>query len=448
MPSRLAWLPALLLATLTTCSQPPPAEPQQRPNFVFLLADDLGWADLPGYGNDFHEAPHIDRLIADGMRFDQAYAAAPNCSPSRASILTGRWPARLGLTQYLPGNPALDKPLIQPELPPGLPHDEVTLAEELSAAGYATASIGKWHLGGGRYLPEGHGFDLNFAGGPNGRQRRMFAPYGIPPVQAQPGEYLTDRLVRRATNFIEQHQADPFLVFLSFYSVHEPIAGKPEWIEYFQNKPPGANHSDPVYAAMIRGLDDAVGAIRAKLSELGLDERTVIVFFSDNGGYEKFTTNKPLRSGKGWLYEGGIRDPLVVVWPAQTRPGSHSNTPVSSVDFLPTLLSIAGLEPSAQLDGTDLSPILKGTGTLEREELFWHFPHYSNSGSAPAGAIRSGSLKLLEFFEDGRKELYDLDQDPSESNDLAASRPEDVERLSRALTEWRERVNAQMPRAR
>jgi arylsulfatase A-like enzyme len=416
-------------------------------NIVFFLADDIGWADIGSYGNTYHETPHLDQLAADGVRFEQAYAAAPNCSSSRAGLLTGRWPARFGLTQYLPGFPARGRPLAPPPLPEGLPLEEVTLAEVLRAQGYATASIGKWHMGGEGFLPEQHGFDLNFGGGEYGRHRKLFAPYELPPIPANEGEYLTDRLTRRAMKFITTSRERPFFLFLSYYAVHEPIGGKPEYIEAFEAKAPGEHHGDPVYAAMLRSVDDSVGRLRAKLESLGLAERTALVFFSDNGGAEPHTSNHPLRAGKGWLYEGGIRDPLILHVPGRTPGGIVTSVPVVGIDLFPTLLALAQVEPPAN-DGVDLAPLFAGEGRLEPRDLYWHFPHYSGSGSTPSGAIRRGDLKLIEFFEDARTELYDLAADPGESDDLASERSDEASALRAALDEWRTAVGAAMPRVR
>jgi arylsulfatase A len=423
-----------------------------RQNIVLLLVDDLGWSDLASYGNSFHETPHIDQLAHEGVRFRQAYADAPNCSPSRASILTGRWPARFGLTQYLTGKQPTDKALRPPALPQGLPHAQLTIAEILREAGYATASIGKWHLGGEGYLPTDHGFDINFGGNASGRHQKLFAPYGLPAVPAPAGEYLTDRLTRRALRFIETNADAPFFLYLSYYAVHEPIGGKPEDIEHFEgraraaaaNPANPANPAGAAYAAMLRAVDDSVGQIRAQLASLSLDDHTSILFFSDNGGSEKHTSNRPLRAGKGWLYEGGIRDPLIAFVPGVTRAGQVCETPVTGVDLLPTVLELAQV-PAAALDGRSLLPLFSADELPPDRDLFWHYPHYSNSGSTPCGAMRRGDLKLIEFFEDGRTELYDLANDPGEAHDLAATRADEAQELRAALQAWRTSIDARLP---
>ena len=421
----------------------------QPPNVIFILIDDMGYADVGAYGNTYHLTPHIDRLAADGMRFTDAYAAAPNCSPTRASILTGKWPARTGVTQYLPGNYLPHAKLIQADLPVGLPLEEIILPEPLGQAGYATASIGKWHLGGGLYLPDKRGFGLNFAGGHWGHHTSMFAPHPTLPVPgAKPGDYLSDRLTREALRFIEANRDRPFFLYLPHYAVHTPIQGKEEVIEKYKSRadPTGRNNAE--YAAMVEGVDDSVGAIVGKLSELGIDGRTVVFFFSDNGGVERLANNGGFRRGKGWLYEAGIREPLIVKWPGMVRAGSVCKTPVTSVDFYPTILEMTGARDfeGHRSDGVSLMPLLKETGGIDRDTLYWHYPHYSNAGSPPAGAIREGNLKLIEFFEDGRLELYDLGKDPGEQHDLAETSRDLTQPLHSKLAAWRESLNARMPR--
>ncbi|MGH9339668.1 MAG: sulfatase [Acidobacteriota bacterium] len=393
-------------------------------NVIFILVDDMGYGNIGAYGNSYHETPNIDRLAAMGMRFTNAYAAAPNCSPTRASLLTGKWPARLHLTQYLPGNSERLRytKLIQPDLPEGLPLEEMTIAEILGALGYATASIGKWHLGGGRFLPEHHGFDLNFGGGPQGHHSSMFAPYEVPDISdAAPGEYLTDRLTREAERFMEANRERPFFLYLPLYAVHSPIQGKEDLIEKYEAESNPGPNSDPVYAAMVEGVDQSVGRILIKLRELEIDDRTVLFFFSDNGGVRRLgASNGPLRQGKSWLYEGGIREPLIIYWPGVTPTGGVSHTPVSSVDFYSTILEIVGVSGTVfgRSDGLSLVPPLRGGGSLERRTLYWHYPHYSNAGSPPCGAIREGDYKLIEFFEDGNVELYNLAEDMGETRNL------------------------------
>ena len=427
------------------CSAPESGAGSAPPNIVFLLVDDMGYADTGVYGNAYHLTPHIDALAAAGMRFTHAYAAAPNCSPTRGSIVTGRWPARNGVTQYLPGNVLPHAKLLQAELPLGLPLSETVIAEPLAKAGYATASIGKWHLGGGRYAPENRGFDLNYAGGHWNAHRSMFAPHPFVAVpDAREGDYLTDNLTDAAERFIETNKDRPFFLYLPYYAVHGPIQAKQERLERYAGRVDPSARNNATYAAMTEGVDESVGRLIGKLEELGLTERTVIVFFSDNGGVPRVAFNGGLRSGKGYLWEGGIREPLIVKWPGVTQPGAVEATPVSSIDFYPTILEMAGAPDAAghTVDGTSLVPLLKQTGEWDRDTLYWHYPHYSNSGSTPAGAVRRGDWKLLEFFDDNRVELYNLAEDPAESNDLAAAQPELTGRLRADLAAWRESVGA------
>ena len=441
-----------------------------NPNFVFILADDLGGRDLGCYGSTFYETPNLDRLAASGMRFTQAYAACSVCSPTRASILTGKYPARLGLTDWLPGRADRpDQKLKRPEILRHLPLEEVTVAEALKEAGYRTGFIGKWHLGGKGFFPEQQGFDLNIGGCQLGHPPSYFSPYSIPTLPNGPvGEYLTDRLTDEALKFIESTRDKPFLLYLAHYAVHNPQQAKPQLIEKFTKKlvkpapatspewaPEGNTRSrqiqnQPVYAAMVQSLDESVGRILAKIDQLGLASNTVIIFTSDNGGLSTAegspTSNAPLRAGKGWPYEGGVREPLLIRWPGVTSTNSHCDTPTMSTDFYPTLLEIAGLpqRPSQHLDGRSLVPLLKGQ-TLGERPLFWHYPHYSNQGGGPCGAIRVGDLKLIEWYEDMRVELFNLKTDLEEKTDLSKAEPEQCRTLQKQLRDWRASVKAAMP---
>ncbi len=416
-------------------------------NVIFLVVDDMGYADTAIYGNEYHETPHIDNLAAAGMRFTDAYAAAPNCSPTRASILTGRWPARVGVTQYLSGNFLPHAKVFQAQLPDGLPLRETVLAEPLRAAGYATASIGKWHLGADEYLPEKRGFDVNFAGGHWGHHRKMIAPHPVLPIpNAKPGDYLTDRLAAESERFIEANRNQPFFLYLPLYAVHSPIEGRPDLVAKYEKRRDPSGRNNAHYAAMVEGVDQCVGRLVAKLEELGLTERTVFFFFSDNGGVERLAFNGGFRRGKGWVYEAGIREPLIVKWPGVVEAGAVCETLVSSVDFYPTILEMTGVADADGhfSDGLSLVPLLKGTGVPDRDTLYWHYPHYSNAGSPPAGAIRQGVWKLIEFFEDGRLELYNLADDPGERTDLTGAFPGRAAELHSKLKAWREDVGAQM----
>jgi arylsulfatase A-like enzyme len=422
-----------------------------------------------------YETPHIDRLAATGVRFTQAYAAAPVCSPTRASILTGQYPARIPLTDYIPGQRA--EKLVPAEYLHQLPLEQVTLAEALREAGYATFFAGKWHLGGEGYLPEDQGFDINKggtrAGGPWGGGK-YFSPYGNPKLEdGPPGEHLPDRLARETVQFIDAHRVQPFFAFLSFYSVHTPLMAPEEIVtKYEAKRDTRPQRTDaqrfgregrrdvrriqdlPVYAAMVESMDRAVGQVLDALETRGLSDRTIVIFTSDNGGLstsEGFpTSNVPLRAGKGWLYEGGIRVPLIVRVgdPALRRAGRTCTVPALTTDLYPTLLELCGLpsRPAQHLDGVSLAPLLRGAGSLRERSLFWHYPHYGNQGGTPGGAVRAGDFKLIEFFEDDRVEMYNLSSDPEERRDLAGQAPNKTAELRGLLRSWRRQVGAHMPK--
>jgi len=420
--------------------------PPARPNFVFFLIDDLGWRDVGCYGTKFYETPNIDRLAREGMRFTDAYAACPVCSPTRASILTGKYPARLNLTDWIPGQREKNPKLLVPKFNQELPLEEVTIAEALKAAGYACASIGKWHLGGEPYYPDKQGFDLNVGGTAKGQPPNYFSPYGIPTLADGPkGEYLTDRLADEAEKFIEQNRDRPFFLYLPHFAVHTPIQGKKDIVTKYAAKTPDGDQKNATYAAMIESVDQSVGRVMKKLDALGLADRTVVFFMSDNGGLAGVTSNAPLRAGKGTLYEGGVREPMIVKWSGVIKPGTTASTPVTSTDFYPTILEMAGLPPKPEqhVDGLSLMPLLKERGPLRRDTLYWHYPHYHRT--TPAGALRHGDWKLIEYFEDGRLELYNLRDDLSEQKDLATAMPEKARELQTMLADWRRTVNAQMP---
>jgi arylsulfatase A-like enzyme len=429
----------LLLCFLCVAEHAPAAA--LPPNIVLILADDLGWSDLGCQGSEFYRTPNIDRLAREGMRFTQAYAAGPVCSPTRASILTGQHPARLHLTDWLPGrDDRKDQKMKRPALETNLPASALTLAEALKSAGYVTASIGKWHLGGKGSLPQDHGFDINIAGDHRGSPASYFAPFGkgdkvMPGLeQAPPGEYLTDRLTTEAEKFIESSRGKPFFLYLAHYAPHIPLAAKSNVVAKFRAAiKPGATHTNALYAAMLESIDESVGSIVRKLQDLELTTNTVILFTSDNGGLSvregpntPATSNLPLRAGKGHLYEGGIRVPLIVRWPGMVPAGTTEPTPVTSCDLYPTLLNLAGVKSpeDSAIDGVSLASLLKRSGSFARDPLFWHYPHYSNQGGKPGGAIRDGDLKLIEFYESGYLELYNLADDPGETNNLAGSQPQ------------------------
>lgn len=443
------WQVALCVLT-GVLGSPLAAAPRLPPNIVLILADDLGWTDLWTYGSDLYETPHLDRLARDGMKFTQAYSACTVCSPTRAAILTGKYPARLHITDWIPGLPPENPKLLVPPWTKYLPLEEMTIASTLRSAGYFTASIGKWHLGGEEYYPEKHGFNINIAGSSNAAPPSYFAPYKIATLQDGPkGEYLTDRQAEEAVRFIEQNRQKPFFLYVPLFAVHTPIQGKEALIEKYRAKRrPGQKQTNAVYAAMIDSMDGVVGRIRAKLDECELAKRTVVIFASDNGGRVPTTSNYPLRVGKGSCYEGGTRVPLIVHWPGVTAAGSGCETPVISMDLHPTILEIAGHKEGRSVDGSSLVPLLRQDGSLRRDALFWHYPHYQHyqlGGTAPYGAIRAGDFKLIEFFDDMRVELYNLRNDIGEQRNLALQMPAKADELRARLHAWRKEVGAQMP---
>ncbi len=448
---------------------------ETKPNIVFFLADDLGQRDLGCYGSTFYETPNLDRLARQGARFTDAYAACPVCSPTRASIMAGKWPQRTGVTDYLgaalPEQWSRNTRLLPAPYQDRMALDEITLAEALREAGYATFFAGKWHLGPEGFWPENQGFEINKGGidrgGPYGG-KRYFSPYGNPRLSdGPPGEHLPDRLATETARFIEANRHRPFFAYFAFYSVHTPLMAREDLQAKYEEKRRRLGlearwgregprevrlvQEHAVYAGMVEALDLAVGKVLAKLDELGLSQNTLVLFTSDNGGLSTSegwpTSNLPLRAGKGWLYEGGIREPLVVRWPGVVKPGSVIGTPVSSPDFFPTLLEAAGArrKPGQVLDGVSLLPVLKGQGPPPERALFWHYPHYGNQGGAPGAAIRRGDWKLIEWFEDGRVELYHLAEDLGEKNDLAAREPGRVKQLAAELHAWQEEVGAKRP---
>ena len=441
----------LLLAALTPGEEALAAGPE-RPNIVFVLIDDLGWTDLGCFGSDLYLTPHIDRLAREGMKFTQFYAACTVCSPTRASILTGKYPARLHITDWIPGQMPANPKLLVPDWTKYLPLDEMTIARRFQNAGYATASIGKWHLGGEEHYPEKHGFDLNVAGTARPAPTSYFAPWKIPTLaEGKEGDYLTDRLGEEAVKFIDRSKDQPFFLYLAHFGVHTPIQGRPDLAEKYRAKPrAGLRHTNAAYAAMVESVDETVGRIRQKLAELKLDRRTIIVVTSDNGGRVPTTSNLPLRVGKGSCYEGGVRVPMIVFWPGVTQPGSANETPAMSIDFSPTLLAMAGLEdaPEHRPDGVSLVPLLRQTAALKRDALYWHYPHhqhYQLGGAMPYGAIRAGDYRLIEFYDDQHLELYNLRDDIAESRNLAMQMPEKARELQQRLHAWRQEVAAQMP---
>lgn len=448
-----------------------------KPNVLFFLVDDLGYMDVGANNPDtFYETPNIDRIAQEGMRFTDGYAANPVCSPTRYSIMSGKHPSRIDATNFFSGRRGArfnSAPLFN-----RMPLEEITIAEAFKEAGYATFFAGKWHLGPTEeYWPENQGFDVNKGGWRAGAPfiaGKFFSPYANPRLEDGPkGEHLPARLASETIQFIKDNKENPFFAYLSFYLVHTPLMAPRELVEKYQakaerlglnNKPefrpeeqvwPNAGprkvrvlQKHATYAAMMEWLDIQVGRILDMLKQEGLDKNTIVCFMSDNGGLSTSegspTSNLPLRGGKGWLYEGGIREPFFIKWPGVTRPGSTSNYPVVSMDFYPTLLDLAGipLKPTQHLDGTSLKSILNHSGTPQKRHLFWHYPHYSNQGGFPGGAVRLGDWKLVERFEDGSVHLYNLKKDISESMDVSLQFPQRVQKLKKQLHSFYKKVDA------
>ncbi|HNR41264.1 MAG TPA: sulfatase [Bacteroidales bacterium] len=459
-----------------------------KPNILMILLDDYGYSDVGCYGSKFYETPNIDRLASQGIMFTDAYASCPVSSPTRGSILTGKYPVNTGITEWIPGRQATDYGAPYDKLLPlpfklFLDPEEVTVAEMLKTKGYTTMISGKWHLGEDpAYWPENQGFDVNKGGYKAGQPfvtataNGYFSPYGNPRLDnGPPGEYLTDRQTDEAIRFIENNREKPFFVLLSYYAVHTPLQAKEQHIKKFTEKADSMGlssispftrdkdwikpsmpddfreriiQSNPVYAAMIWSVDENIGRVLARLEELGIDGNTVVIVTSDNGGLATSigspTCNAPLRAGKGWLYEGGIRVPLIVRYPGLKSPAKVVDYPVSSVDFYPTFAEIAGYDCSNEkIDGISFLSSLSGRNPEDRP-LFWHYPHYNNRGVEPGSAIRLGKYKLIDNFERERQELYDLENDISETTDISASNPEKTRELFTLLNDWRALTGAKM----
>ena len=488
-----------------------------RPNVVFFLVDDLGWTDIGCYGSRFYETPNIDRFAAENVRFTSAYAACHVSSPTRASILTGKYPATLNLTDWLPGRKEYSfQRFSNATINQHLPYEEITIAEALKEKGYATAIYGKWHLGEDPSDPQAHGFDVHIPdwakGWPNGS---YYHPFKLESLESREGDYLTDRLTDEALKWIEQNKDHPFFLYLSHYAVHDPIDGRPDLVKKYQEKlsrmtaqegppfllegNPDAEHPVSIaearkmldaeafkgfsqlpdqmvkikqfqdnvhFAAMVESMDESFGRVVDKLKELGISDNTIVIFFSDNGGMAAAnfgnprrvitpqqldraysTANLPLRGAKGWLYEGGIRVPMIVKWPGSALKGVVCDVPVVSVDFYPTILDMLDYQvpPSQHVDGTSFVPLLKGKKKINRNAIYWHFPHYSNHGmQSPGGAVRCGDYKLLEYFENNSVQLFNLKNDLGEQNDIAESNPKIVNKLKKKLHRWRSSIHARM----
>lgn len=465
------------------------ALPAAATNVVFILADDLGYMDT-GFNNpsSFYETPNLNKLAKQGMRFTNGYAACPVCSPTRSSILTGQYPARTRNTDYfgapneydvLPADPSDIKssdagkfgkrPLLPAPYLGRLDAAHTTLAEALKAKGYATMLAGKWHLGKQGSAPEDHGFDINMGGNAGGHPKSFFSPYGNPNLpDGPPGEHLPDRLATEVSKFITVNKDRPFFVYMPLYDVHTPLMGRADLVKKYQEKKAKlglkpAFASEPprevrtvqeheVYAAMVEAMDEAVGKVLKSIDDNGLTNDTIVIFFSDNGGLSTSegspTSNLPYRAGKGWMYEGGIREPLVVRWPAKVKPGGTCDTPIISTDFFPTLLEACGLPllPEQHKDGESfLGLLMDPLAKHERAPLFWHYPHWGNQGGIPSAAVRDGDWKLIEFYWKKGIELYDLKADPGEQHNLASEKPEKAAALKAKLDAFRKDTKALMP---
>ncbi len=488
----------------------------KAPNIIMFLVDDLGWKDLGCYGSEFYETPNVDKLAKEGVRFTNAYAACHVCSPTRASILSGKYPARINLTDWLPGrNDFAYQKLKNVDVIQHMPDEESTLAEALRAQGYKTAIFGKWHLGEAPEDPTKHGFDIHVPSEWNkGWPLAYNAPFRLPGYDGNSGEYLTDRLTTDALKYIEDNQEKPFFLYLAHFAVHDPIQGRQDLVEKYKKKlasmpesdtPPyileGNPDSDPLtieervtllkdpayagfsqlprgtvkvkqrqdnvqFAAMVEAMDESLGRVMDKLKELGIDDNTIVIFASDNGGMAAgnfgrpskvldpnkpdvhvSTSNLPLRGAKGWLYEGGVRVATIVRWAGVKSPGTVSDVPIVSTDFYPSILEMLGLPqlPDQHVDGKSFVPVLKGKKDLNRDAIYWHVPHYSNHGmQSPGGAVRYKNFKLIEYYENGTVQLFDLAKDIGELNDISKQNPEKVKELKEMLHKWRESVHAKM----
>lgn len=507
----------LIPFTLTFCqSAKKGTKNNKKPNVVLFLIDDMGWKDLGCYGSKFYETPNVDKLAKEGVKFTNAYASCHVCSPTRASILSGKNPARINLTDWLPGrNDFAYQKLQNVEVVQQMPYEETTLAEALKAKGYSTAIVGKWHLGEAPSDPTKHGFDMHIPSGwSKGWPIAYDAPFKLPNYDGNPGEYLTDRLTTDALKYVEENRDKPFFLFFSHFAVHDPIEGRKDLVEKYKKKLAsmpkdniepyileGNPDSDPLtieervtllkdtayngfsqlprgtvkvkqlqdnvqYAAMVESIDESLGRLVKKLKDLGVYDNTIIIFATDNGGMSAgnfgrpskllnpntpdkhmSTSNLPLRGAKGWLYEGGIRVPTIVKWTGTKKAGVENNTPIISTDFYPSILEMAGLDqmPQQHMDGKSFVPLLQGKTDINRDALYWHFPHYSNHGmQSPGGAVRYKNFKLIEYFENGTVQLFDLDKDLGELNDISKQNPEKVKELRDMLHKWRESVNAKM----
>lgn len=463
----------------------------RRPNIIFILADDLGWADLTSYGSTFYETPNLDKLASKGTKFTQGYATCPVCSPTRASLMTGKYTVKTGVTDWIPGRQEngkakpFEKLIAQPTAYQ-LALEENTIGEYAVANGYKTFFAGKWHLGEEeKYWPDYQGFQINKGGWSKGSPTAkindstggFFTPYGNPRLKDGPkGEYITDRLANECIAFMESNQQSPFFMMYSMYAVHNPLQAPAALIKKYEEKQKKLNlksdqrfakdeawmkfedgwkrrlvQDNPVYAAMIENMDWNIGRILQKLKELGLDENTLVIFTSDNGGLSTAegspTVNGPLRGGKGWLYEGGVRVPLIIYWNNKITAGTIADVPVTTADFYPTIAKVinAAYQKDKQVDGEDIFKILQKTEQYQKRKLYWHYPHYSNQGGKPGSSIREGNYKLIYNYEDETTELYDIKNDISETKNLAASNRQIEQQLKKDLFKWLKETGALMP---
>ncbi len=512
-----AWLGAGALAVMPGMKAEAKKAPAKQPNIIFFLIDDMGWMDIACNGSTLYETPHIDRLASQGVRFTQGYSTCHVSSPARATIMTGRYPASINLTDWLPGRKNFPfQQLETVEVEQQLPAGEPTIAEVLKAAGYNTAMVGKWHLGEGDARPEARGFDVHIPKGyETGWPQTYYAPFKMNGYEGRQGEYLTDAMTREAIEYIKNNKDNPFFLYFSHYAVHDPIEGRPDLVEKYRAKIAGLpvyngpafilegnpDDKEPLtreqldkmidkpafqgykilpdrtvkikqrqdnaeFAAMVESVDQSLGRLVTALEKLHIDDNTVIIFFSDNGGMSAAnfgnpkrivqptkldkayaSSNLPLRGAKGWLYEGGIRVPMIVKWPGKGKVGEVCPTPVISTDFFPTMLEMAGVKaPKGKvIEGVSIAPLLTGKGKWKEQPMFWHFPHYSNHGmQSPGGAVRYGDWKLIEYFERGTCQLFNLKDDIGEQNDLAAANPAKVAELKKMLHDWRVSVGAHM----
>ena len=451
------------------------SEPRSKPNVVVFLVDDLGYMDIGANNpNCFYDTPNIDQFAKTGLRFTNGYAANPVCSPTRFSLMTGRYPTRVGATNFFSGN--RKGKFKGAELHNRMPLEEITLADQLKSRGYATFFAGKWHLGPSEeYYPQNRGFDINMGGWHRGGPytgKKYFAPFENPYLQpdSPEGEHLPARLAQETANFIRDNSDKPFLAYLSFYSVHTPLIGRPDLVKKYRERAAAVNGEEfaeeeqifgtkprrvrilqkhAVYAAMVEAMDQAVGVVLSQLENSGVADSTIVIFTSDNGGLSTSegspTSNLPFRGGKGWIYEGGIREPWIIRFPDVTQAGAVCHEPICSIDVFPTICEAAEIKIEHEIDGVDLLPVFQGK-SLEREALYWHYPHYSNQGGMPGGAIRMGDYKLLERYEDGRVHLYNLNKDIGEQNDLSAAEPNRAARMRTKLHRWYKEVDAKFLR--